>query len=121
MPASSASLVCGVAEGDIDPVHLVQIALSFAQYCAMVPLQVDPRHRKRIVLGVAAETERHLITDRDPGWQVDVLISVARRGDKPIATFSQYSEASGVTASTSPAAALPKPKTMIEMAAIHTR
>jgi hypothetical protein len=45
----------------------------------MVPLQVDPRHPKHIVLGVAAETERDLITDRDPGWQVDVLISVAGR------------------------------------------
>jgi hypothetical protein len=26
---------------------LVQIALSFPEYCAMVPLQIDPRHRKR--------------------------------------------------------------------------
>ena len=88
---SSTSLICRVAGGNIDLVHAVPIALRFAENCAMVPLHIDPRYLKLIFLGVAAKAKGNRIADRNPRRQADVLISPAGRGNKPIATFGQYS------------------------------
>ena len=118
---ASASLICPVTWGNIDLVHSVPIALSFAENCAVLSLLVDPRDRKRIVLRVGAKAKDDRIADRDPRRQIDVLVAPARGSNKPAAAFRKHPEAPGATASTSPAAALPKPQAMIEIAAIHER
>jgi hypothetical protein len=41
-----------MAPSDIDFVNSVPVALGFAENRAMLPLQIDPRDRKRIVLGL---------------------------------------------------------------------
>src|SRR5690348_7988793 len=87
----STSLICEVAGGNIDLVHAVPIALRFAENCAMVPLQIDPGDRKRIFLGVAAKAKGNRIADRNTRRQADVMISIAGRDNKPVATFGQYS------------------------------
>jgi hypothetical protein len=82
-----------MAPSNIDliyPVYPVSISLGFAENCAMLPLQVDPCDRKRVVLGVAAKAKGEGVPDRDPGRQADVLISPAGRGDKPTAAFRQH-------------------------------
>jgi len=110
-----------MAPSDIDLVYPVSISLGFAKNRAMLPFQVDPCDRKRIILGVAAEAKGEGIPDRNQRRQADVLISPAGRGNEPTAAFGQYPEAPGATASTSPAVALPKPQAMIETANIHIR
>ena len=77
------------------PVYPVSISLGFAENCAMLPLQVDPCDRKRVVLGVAAKAKGEGIPDRDPRRQADVLISPAGRGDKPTAAFRQHPRGPG--------------------------
>jgi hypothetical protein len=44
-----------MAPSNIDLIYPVSISLGFAENCAMLPLQVDPCDRKRVVLGVAAK------------------------------------------------------------------
>jgi hypothetical protein len=84
---ASASLICWITWGNIDLVHSVPIALGFAENCAVLSFQVDPRYRKRIVLRVAAKAKNDRIADPDPGWQADMLIRLAGGGDKPAAAF----------------------------------
>jgi hypothetical protein len=87
----------------------------------MMPLPVDPRDRKRIVLGVASKAKGDRIADRNPGRQADAVIGFAVRRNNPAAAFCEYPGSSGGMASTSPAAALPKPQATIKTAAIHIR
>jgi hypothetical protein len=89
-PDASALLTRPMAPSDVDLVHSVPITLSFAENRAALPLQVDPRDRKRIILGVATKTKGDRIADGDPGRQADVLIGLAGGGDNPTTAFGQH-------------------------------
>ena len=85
-----ALLTYRMAPNDIDFVHSVTVALGFAENRAMLPLQIDPRDRKRVVLGAAAKAQGDRVADCDPGRQADMLIGLAGRGDEPTAALGQH-------------------------------
>src|SRR6266481_532818 len=90
---ASAPPVRPVARGDVDLVHLVPISVRFAKNRTMAAFRGDPGDRERILLGAAAEGEGQRIANRDPRWQVDVVISLAGAGHDPVATFGQHTRA----------------------------
>jgi hypothetical protein len=48
-----------------------------------------PRQQEPVGLGAAAKGQRDRITDRDPGWQADVMIRAVRTRDQPINSLGQ--------------------------------
>src|SRR5215470_17577433 len=87
---ASASFICRVTWGNIDLVHSVAIALGFAENCRPLSVQVNPRDRERIVLGVTSIAKSDRIAHLDPRRQADVLIGLAGGGNKPTAAFGQH-------------------------------
>jgi hypothetical protein len=84
----------------------------------MLPLQVDPRDRKRIVLGAAAIAKGNGIPDRDPGRQADVLRSrrTWRQAIRGIWSAPLRPRCDGVDVAS---LALLKPRAVIETVAIQ--
>jgi hypothetical protein len=55
----------------------------------MMTIELDPRDREPVLLWAAAECDGDRVADRDPRWQIDVVISPAGVGHEPVATFGE--------------------------------
>src|SRR5205814_8935853 len=84
------------ARGDVDLVHLVPVAVGFAEDRAMATFERDPRDKKLKLFRMTAERDGNCVADRDPRRQTDVAVRFAGAGNKPVAALGQLAWAAGL-------------------------